>query len=92
MNTPKLKRTKISISYGMTNGSGLKYDAKGGAGTKHPITGEEVPPHIVLIDAIGQLSRASVMFGFEDAALEVFTTQRDEALEQRKAYEIEVTK
>lgn len=84
MSTLKLKRTKISISYGTTGGSGMKYDAKGGTGTKHPITGEEVPPHLALIDAIGQLARISVIFGFEDAALETFTRQRDEACERRK--------
>ena len=71
MSTSKLKRTKVSISYGTTGGSGIKYDAKGGTGTKHPITGEEVPPHLALIDAIGQLARISVLFGFEDAALEM---------------------
>ena len=84
MSTSKLKRTKISISFGTTSGSGLKYDAKGGTGTKNLITGEEVPPHQALIDAMGLLARISVLFGFEDAALEKFTSQRDEVLERRK--------
>lgn len=84
MNTSELKRTKISIIYGAASGSGMKYDVKGGTGTKHPITGEEVPPHHALIDAIGHLARISVVFGFEAHALEVFTRERDEILGRRK--------
>ena len=84
MSTSRLKRTKVSISYGTTCGINVKYDAKGGAGTKFLITDGEVPPHVVLIDAIGQLARITAIYGYEDAALEEFLRKRDEVFEIRR--------
>ena len=84
MSAATLKRTKVSIHYTTSDGFSLKYEAKGGTGTKNLKTGQEVPAHLILIDAIGQLSRTAAMFGFEEEALAEFNKQRDDVLEWRK--------
>lgn len=74
---PKLKRTRVSIAYTSTDGYRMEYDARGGTGTRHRVTGQEVLPEKALLGALEELARITALFGFEDQALEVFTTARE---------------
>ena len=68
MNDPKLKRTSVQIKYTSTDGFSAEFSGKGGAGTRHRVTGEEVPPHRALIAGFEELARLAALFGFESEA------------------------
>lgn len=72
MSDPTLKRTSVQIKYTGSDGYRSEFTAKGGAGTAHRVTGEEVPPQRALLAAIEELSRLTSLFGFEREARAAF--------------------
>ena len=68
MNDPKLKRTSVQIKYTSTDGFSAEFGGKSGAGTRHRVTGEEVPPKHALIAGFEELARLAALFGFEAEA------------------------
>ncbi len=68
MSDPTLKRTSIVVKYTSSDGYRLEYGGKAGTGTKHRVTGEEVPPQACFIAAFGELARILSLFGFEEQA------------------------
>lgn len=68
MEDPKLKRTSVQIKYTSTDGFLAEFSAKAGTGTKHRVTGEEVPPQHALIAGSEELARLTALFGFEAEA------------------------
>lgn len=65
MSDPKLKRTSVQIKYTASDGFRSEFGGKAGTGTKHRVTGEEVPPQRALIAGIEELARLTALFGFE---------------------------
>ena len=76
MANPTLKRTSVQIKYSSSDGFRFEYGAKAGTGTKHRVTGEEVPPQLALLDALEELARLTALFGFEAEALKKFNGAR----------------
>jgi hypothetical protein len=64
MTDPTLKKTSIKFGYTASDGYRMSFDAKGGAGTQHRVTGAEVPPEKALLEAMAELSRILALFGF----------------------------
>lgn len=82
---PKLKRTLVRIDYTSDDGYRADFTAKAGTGSKHRVTGEEVPPEKALLGAVEELARLTALFGFEDQALERFNDARQRVFEWRAA-------
>jgi hypothetical protein len=80
---PTLKRTLVRIDY--TSSDGYRADAqfKGGTGSKHRVTGEEILPEKALLGALEELARLTALFGFEDQAMEKFNGARQRVFEWR---------
>jgi hypothetical protein len=68
MADPKLKRTSVVLKYTASDGYRMEFGAKAGTGSKHRVTGEEVPPEHALLDAMEELSRVLALFGFGEQA------------------------
>jgi hypothetical protein len=64
MTDPTLKKTSIKFGYTASDGYRMSFEAKGGAGTQHRVTGAEVPPEKALLEAMEELSRILALFGF----------------------------
>lgn len=81
---PKLTRTSVQIKYSSSDGFRFEYGAKAGTGTKHRVTGEEVPSQHALLEALGELARLTALFGFEAEALKEFNGARQRVAEWRE--------
>jgi len=81
MSDPKLKRTRVEISYGSYDGYRQTLTAKGGTGSIRPSTGQEVEPEIALLAGLEELARLTALFGFEDEALAKFNCARQKVAE-----------
>lgn len=68
MADPTLKRTSVVIKYTSSDGYRMSFEAKGGTGIAHRLTGEQVPPQHAFLAAVGELARMTALFGFEDEA------------------------
>lgn len=68
MADPKLKRTSVQIKYTSSDGYRAEFGSKAGTGTKHQVTGKEIPPQHALISAFEELARITALFGFEAEA------------------------
>lgn len=68
MADPTLKRTSVQIKYTGSDGYRAEWTAKGGEGTAHRKTGEQVPPQNALVAAFEELARLTALFGFENDA------------------------
>lgn len=87
MEDPKLKKTSVKIIYSANDGYRAECEYKGGQGTKHLKTGEEVPPQEALIDALTELARLTALFGFENEAKTAFDDANLRVAEWRKQRE-----
>lgn len=83
MADPTLKRAGIVLKYTASDGYRMEFDAKGGTGTQHRVTGEEVPPEKALLAGLAELSRILTLFGFEVEAQKVFGEARQAVHEWR---------
>jgi hypothetical protein len=73
MSDPLLKTFSSSLKYTSTDGYRMTFTTKGGKGTTHSKTGEEVPCQVSLIATLKEVYRWSLLYGFDaevDAALE----------------------
>lgn len=70
MTDPTLKRTSVQIKYTSSDGFRAEFGGKAGTGTRHRVTGEEVPPQNALIAGFEELARLTALFGFESEARE----------------------
>ena len=68
MADPTLKRTSVQIKYTSSDGYRADFIAKGGTGSTHRVTGDEVPPQRALLAALGELTRLVALFGFDAEA------------------------
>jgi hypothetical protein len=69
---PLLKTFSSSLKYTSTDGYRMEFTAKGGKGTTHAKTGEEVPSQVSLIATLKEAYRWALLYGFDadaDAAL-----------------------
>lgn len=87
MNDPKLKRTSVQIKYTSTDGFSAEFVGKAGAGTRHRVTGEEVPPQRALIAGFEELARLTALFGFESEARQAADDAFNQVAEWRKMKE-----
>jgi hypothetical protein len=63
----------------------MTFEAKGGIGSNHLATGEEVPPEEALLAGLAELSRILTLFGMEVEAQKVFGEARQAVHEWRAA-------
>lgn len=61
---PKLKRTRVSVTYRASDGRIAEFSARAGTGSKHLLTGDEVPPEEALLAGVEELARLCELFGF----------------------------
>ena len=85
MNDPTLKRTSVQIKYTSSDGFRAEFGGKAGTGTKHRVTGKEVPPQVALITGFEELARLAALFGFEREAREAAESAFARVAEWRKA-------
>lgn len=85
MADPTLKKTSIQFGYTASDGYRMTFEAKGGTGTKHLQTGEEVPPGKALLAGLAELSRILTLFGMEVEAQKVFGEARQAVHDWRAA-------
>lgn len=83
MADPTLKRTSVVLKYTASDGYRSEFEAKGGTGTKHLVTCEEVPPEKALLAGLAELSRILTLFGMEVEAQKVFGEARQAVHEWR---------
>ena len=86
MSDPTLKRTSVAIKYTASDGYRMEFTGKGGTGTVHRVTGEQVPPKRAFLEAVGELARIATIFGFEAEAKVEF----ERAVDAVKAWKEEV--
>lgn len=78
-----LKKMNVTIAYASTSGLRAEWKAKSGAGSKHLVTGAEVPPQIALLSAIEELARLAEICGFGDEAEVRLVASRAKVMEWR---------
>lgn len=81
---PKLKRTRVVVSYTADDGYRYELTAKGGTGSVMPSTGGEAPPHAAFLEAIGELARLCELFGFGEEASKEFTDAQSRVRQWRE--------
>jgi hypothetical protein len=85
MADPTLKRTSVQINYTSSDGYRMAFGTKAGSGSKHRVTGVEVPPEEALLAALEELARLTALFGFEDEATRRFQCARAAVFEWRES-------
>lgn len=71
MSDPKLTKTKVTIAYTSDDKYSSTYELKAGRGTRHALTGAEVPAERGLLASIEELARLCALFGYEKEAREL---------------------
>lgn len=67
-----LTRTSVQLKFTTNSGYRSEFTGKGGKGSAHRVTGEEVPPQAPLLAALKEVARLSAVFGFEAQARAAF--------------------
>jgi hypothetical protein len=83
MADPTLKKTNIAFGYTASDGYRMSFGAKAGTGSKHAVTGEEVPPYHALLAGLEELTRILTLFGFESEAQEKFKAAQQAVFDWR---------